>query len=233
MIMRYLTCSARIQLGETYPERGLVSMGATASELRSYMKMSFENIVFQERLSQFLNYKELDKISVKTFISTLKKHTPDGTKFTTKPSVATIFDWTTTLRNRTKGHGSTSKVNPKLVYALNTLLIEILIKFNEFNLEFSYASEIKGYPCKIKLLSGSLPKYDVLEREEFESSSFQKDNVLKMKIVGLKEFRECAQWFKVIDGRVYVYDGIDSSKNTIYWYNFLTSTRVGKELGEN
>ncbi len=233
MIMRYLSCSAMIQLGQVYPEKGLVSMGATASELRSYMNISFENIVFQEQLNQFLKYEELDKISVKTFISTLKKYTPDGTKFTTKPSVATIFDWTTTLRNRTKGHGSTSKVNPKLVYALNTLLIEILIKFHEFNLEFSYSSEIKGYRCKIKLLHGGLPKYEVVEREEFESSSFQKDNVLKMKIVGLKDFQECTQWFKVIDGRVHVYDGIDSSKNTIYWYNFLTSTRIGKKLGEN
>lgn len=226
MIMRYLSCLAKVQLGEEYPEKESVSMGATASELRSYCQMTFENSVFEDNLKQFLAFNELDSSSVKILISALRRYTPTGSKFNLKPSIAEVFDWITTLRNRTKGHGSTSKVDPLNVYALNKVLIEILIQFKVFNLMFSYFNEIRGYKCKIELKHGGLPHYEIVERQEFISQTFDTENTLKIHLNGMNNFKECTKWFQNIDGRIYLYDGIESSKNKIYWYNFLTSTRV-------
>lgn len=232
MVLRYLSCCAKIELGEGYPERGLVSMGATVSELRYYSKLTFDNSDFERGLSAFLSSKELDSSSIKVLISTLKQHSPAGTKFSPNPTVATLFDWITTLRNRTKGHGSTSKVDPRLVYALNTLMIELLIHLKHFNLKFSYASVIEGYHCEVRLNEGGLPNYKLITREEYNLQSFQRKNKLKISMVGLGEYKECLKWFKSINGRVYVFDGIDISKNKIYWYNFLTSTRVAEGIDQ-
>jgi hypothetical protein len=233
MIMRYLLCFAKLELSEEYPERGLVSMGATASELRSYSKQNFENGDFEGGLKAFLNSKELDGKSVKVLISTLKKYSPSGTKFQSNPTVAILFDWITTLRNRTKGHGSTSKVDPSLVYAMNTLLIELLIQFKAFKLKLFFASIIRGYPCKVELNEGGLAIYQVVSHEEYYLESFQRENTLRISMIGLREPKECTKWLKTIDGRVYVFDGIDVSKNKIYWYNFLTSTRIGEKIHQD
>lgn len=233
MIMRYLSCCTKIQLGEEYPERGLVSMGATVSELRSYSKLTFINSDFEQCFKGFLNSKDLDGTSVKVLISHLRHYSPSGTKFSSKPTVTNLFDWITTLRNRTKGHGSTSKVDPNLVYALNTLLIDLLIQFKVFNLKFSFASIIAEYPCKVQLNEGGLPNYRVLDQKEFDSEAFQRENTLKICMIGMNEHVECAKWFKTIEGRVYVFDGIDSPKNKIYWYNFLTSTRIGEKIDQD
>lgn len=233
MVMRYLSCCAKIELNEAYPERGLVSMGATASELRSYSKQFFENSEFEQCLKAFLNSKELDSDSVNVLRATLKKYSPSGTKFSSNPSVAILLDWITTLRNRTKGHGSTSKVDPDIVYALNTLLMELLIKLKSFSLKFTYASIIEGYPCEIELNEGGLPDYHIVSNDEYDLESFERRSGLKIGMIGLGEYKECTKWFKAIDGRVYVFDGIDSPKNKIYWYNFLTSTRVGETIDQD
>ncbi len=233
MVMRYLSCCAKLELSEEYPERSLVSMGATASELRSYNKQNFENRDFEECLKAFLNSKELDSDSVNVLRATLKKYSPSGTKFSSNPSVAILLDWITTLRNRTKGHGSTSKVDPDIVYALNTLLIELLIKLKSFSIKFTYASIIEGYPCEIVLNEGGLPDYHIVSNEEYDLESLERRSGLKIGMNGLSEYKECTKWFKAIDGRVYVFDGIDSPKNKIYWYNFLTSTRFGETIDQD
>ena len=226
MIIRYIDCIIKVNQNEEYLEQDLVSMGGSTNSLRIYNKLTLNNHEFGIQINDFFNYKDFDKSSIEVLILFMKRYVNQGIKYSSKPTTLNLFDWITTLRNRTKGHGSTSKIDYNLVYSLNVLLIELLVQFSKFNLQMKLINFIDKNLYSLEFGEGGLPKYQRINNRKKQDEI----NSLQIKHIGLKEFQNCNRWIKAEEGRIYIYDGVDQKKNKLYWYNFLTGKRHNTEI---
>ena len=213
--------------------------------------------ILKSKVIDYLDTVYMDDTNLEELISFLKNMNPNAkVKYSRKPTVIDLFGWLTYIRNKTRGHGTPSKVDYQFYICLEKVTLFLLSEISKQNFEVSIRTKLDDQEWTVDLSNGGLPVIvPVVAKLEknihlnplLSESDFKKykqrqleilenipDNGDEMYIkVGQDiqtEWWKCKDYFKVKNGVVYILNERTDSIES--WISFSTGKIMRPEISE-
>ena len=260
-MMRYLVgiCHAckfddtNSRVSNEYFDTKAISYGSCVDYLARFSKNNAQNLILEQKIISFLNHTYIDEENLKSLIVFLKLINPNK-KYSSKPSCIELNWWLVEVRNKTRGHGTPSKVPFDFYIALEKLVLFLLHEFNSMGLSFCYRCNLDntnwtfdlshgGYPAIVpceKNLSPEIHFNPLMNKEtvqqiienhyEITQKIPEHDGSvnLKVEVDGISEWYTCKEHFMIKDGILFLLN--QRNEKTENWISFSTGKILRPEI---
>jgi hypothetical protein len=137
-----------------------IAFGSCADFLARWKKTNSVNAtILGNRISNLLDVVYEDEENVESLISFIRLMNPGvSAKYSKKPTLMELSWWLVTIRNKTRGHGTPSKVDYKFYVCLEKTVLFMLAECSKLELNPSYISDVDGQKWTFNLSSGGYPE---------------------------------------------------------------------------
>ncbi len=260
-MMRYLVgiCHAckfddtNFRVSNDFFDTKAISYGICVDYLARFSKNSAQKFILEQKIIRFLNHTYTDEENLKSLVEFLKLINPNK-KYSSKPTCIELNWWLVEVRNKTRGHGTPSKVPFDFYIALEKLVLFLLHEFNSMGLSFCYRCNLDstnwtfdlshgGYPAIVPCEENISPeihfnplmnKETVLKIIENHYEITQKipehdgSVYLKVKEEGISEWYTCKEHFMIKDGILFLLN--QRNEKTENWISFSTGKILRPEI---
>jgi hypothetical protein len=198
-------------------------------------------------INSFLNVRYQDEENIVELIKFLKQLNPNKqVKYSRKPDMIELLKWIVFIRNKTRGHGTPSKVDYQFYLCLEKTILFILSSATEMKIKPCFRANFNEFNWTIDLSKGGLPvivpfveKFEdeihfnpYLEKNEIEEMKQRHyeilDNIkdqqsglfISISDGGRTEWWHCNNHFKINNGIVYVINSRSDENDS--WISFST-----------
>jgi hypothetical protein len=213
--------------------------------------------ILKSKVIDYLDTVYTDDKNVDELISFLKNMNPNAkVKYSRKPAVIDLFWWLTYIRNKTRGHGTPSKVDFQFYICLEKVTLFLLSEISKSNFEIAIRTRLDDQEWTVDLSKGGLPLIvpgvdnldknihlnPMLSENEFESykkrhldilENIPENDVelyLKVSHEGSVEWWKCKDYFKVMNGVVYILNQRTDVLES--WISFSTGRIMRPDISE-
>jgi len=233
------------QLNKYDYETKAISFGGALSYLSQFRKKHLPNSILEKRIQSYLAFQYTDVENIES----LRKYMIDlgwTERLTTKPDIELLFWWISNIRNKTRGHGTPSKVDFEFYVCIQKIILFVVHEFSRLGIEMYVRSNIEDQKWIINYSKGGLP---VLFPDEIEidrkvhfniympddeidsiinTATITKNNVpensqvpyIKLEENGKVEWWKCENHFFEKDGIIYLLNQRNEKKEN--WISFTT-----------
>jgi hypothetical protein len=209
------------------------------------------------RISAFLDVVYDDEKNVEELVKFIRIMNPGVTaKYSQKPTMLELCWWLVTIRNKTRGHGTPSKVDFNFYIALEKAVLFMLAELAALQLEPCYISEVDSVKWSFSLWNGGypdpVPLVDELQKNVHFNPMIEDAEIERMKLAhkrivtnipqgdqslylrvaddAMEEWWKCDNHFKVKDAIVHLLNQRDEKKES--WISFSTGRIMRPEISE-
>ena len=244
--------------GELFFNSEAISFGSCADFLSRWVNTSesFHSIL-GNRISAFLNSPYYDSENVEKLIGFIKKLNPNtSAKYSRKPNMLELSKWLVNIRNKTRGHGTPSKVDYDFYACLEKVILFMVSEISKIDIKPCLRTIFDNQEWTIDYSLGGLPGIvPVIENLSDEihfnprmnkgfvtnAKSFHKeilDNIpdgdenlyLRLAEGNQVEWWCCNDHFKVKSGIVHVLNQRDEKRES--WISFSTGKILRPDISE-
>jgi hypothetical protein len=235
-----------------------IAFGSCADFLARWKKKNTVNAtILGNRISNLLDVVYEDEENIETLISFIRLMNPGvSAKYSKKPTLMELSWWLVTVRNKTRGHGTPSKVDYKFYVCLEKAVLFMLAECSKLELNPCYIAEVDGQKWTFNLSSGGYPE-PVPVVEELQKGVHFNPMLEEVEIAQISENHrrimtnipegdeslfiyvtdgETHEWwrskrhFHINDGIVHLLNQRDEKKES--WISFSTGRIVRPEISE-
>ena len=152
------------QLNKYAYETKAISFGGALSYLSQFRKNHIPNSILEKRIQSYLAIQYADVENIES----LRKYMIDlgwTERLTTKPDIELLFWWISNIRNKTRGHGTPSKVDFEFYVCIQKIILFVVHEFSKLGIEMYVRACIEDQKWIINYSKGGLP---VLFPDEIE-----------------------------------------------------------------
>ena len=209
------------------------------------------------RISAFLDVVYEDEKNIEELVRFIRIMNPGvSAKYSQKPTMLELCWWLVTIRNKTRGHGTPSKVDFNFYIALEKTVLFMLAELAELQLEPCYIAEVDSIKWSFSLWNGGypdpVPLVDELQKNvhfnpmadnaEIELMTLAHNRIvayippgdeslyLRVADDGMEEWWKCDNHFNVKDAIVHLLNQRDEKKES--WISFSTGRIMRPEISE-
>lgn len=230
-----------------------ISYGSCVDFLARFSKNNPQNLILERKIICFLNHTYTDEENLKSLVGFLKLINPNK-KYSSKPSCIELNWWLVEVRNKTRGHGTPSKVPFDFYIALEKLVLFLLHEFNSMGLLFCYRNNLEDIKWTFDLSHGGYPAIvpceENLSPEIHFNPLMKKETVqhlienhyeinqkipehdgsvyLKVKEDDISEWYTCKEHFMIKDGILFLLN--QRNEKTENWISFSTGKILRPEI---
>jgi hypothetical protein len=236
-----------------------ISFGTCVDYLARWKKSDVNSTlsILETRIKNYLDINYIDYENIENLISFLKNLNPNAkVKHTHKPSVIDLLWWMVAIRNKTRGHGTPSKVDYQFYICLEKVTLFLLSEISKLNFAIAIRIKLEDQEWTIDLSKGGLPVIvpnvenleknihlnPMLSNNEFEKYRERQidilenipknDDQLYLKVTQDDNFEwwKCKDYFKVNNGIVYILNQRTDSVES--WISFSTGKIMRPEIAD-
>lgn len=260
-MMRYLVgiCHAckfddtNYKVSNEFFDTKAISYGSCVDYLARFSKNSAQKFILEQKIIRFLNHTYTDEENLKSLVEFLKLINPNK-KYSSKPTCIELNWWLVEVRNKTRGHGTPSKVPFDFYIALEKLVLFLLHEFNSMGLSFCYRCNLDNTNWTFDLSHGGYPAIvpceESLSPEIHFNPLMNKETVqqiidnhleiiqkipehdgsvyLKVKEEGISEWYTCKEHFMIKNGILFLLN--QRNEKTENWISFSTGKIFRPEI---
>lgn len=244
-----------INLGLNFDTKA-IAFGTCQNYLAQWKKIDNENIsILSTKIIDYLDTPYMDEKNVEDLVYFLKIINPSIKGFR-KPLIIDLFKALVEVRNKTRGHGTPSKVDYQFYVCLEKVTLFLLSEMSKLNFEIAIRTKLDNQEWTVDLSKGGLPVIvpvvsklekiihlnPMLNESEFEKYKIrhseilenipQNDDELYLKVSqdNQTEWWKCKDYFMVKNGIVYILNQRTDSKES--WISFSTGKIMRPEISE-
>ena len=226
-----------------------IAYGSCVDFLRRYSNQKDISNHIDSKIHTLLELKYNDIENIQAITTYLKMLNPNN-KVSRSPNFIELHSWLVEIRNKTRGHGTPSKVDFNFYIALEKVVLFMIAKFNNLDLKLVYKSDIGGDQWTFNMSMGGFPgivpdinkiepniHFNPFTSKDLVNSIIKTHNEIKDKIIGNNphpyfvfqtnhdnSWIPCDSFFKIIQGVVYILNGRQNEKES--WISFSTGKIV-------
>jgi hypothetical protein len=235
-----------------------IAFGSCADFLARWKKTNSENAtILGNRISKLIDVVYEDEGNVETLISFIRLMNPGvSTKYSKKPTLMELSWWLVTIRNKTRGHGTPSKVDYKFYVCLEKAVLFMLAECSKLELNPCYIADLDGQKWTFNLSSGGYPEpvpvVEELQKGVHFNPMLEDDEIVRISenhkrimtnipegddslFIYVTDGKNHEWWrskrhFLIKDGILHVLNQRDEKKES--WISFSTGRIVRPEISE-
>jgi hypothetical protein len=236
-----------------------ISFGTCIDYLARWKKKESDSsiTILDSKIKEYLDISYLDSENVDNLISFLKSMNPNAkVKYSRKPAIIDLMWWLVAIRNKTRGHGTPSKVDFQFYICLEKVTLFLLSEVSKLNFAPAIRTKIDDQEWTIDLSWGGLPVIvpvvndleksihlnPLLNEKEFEKykdrhfdilaniSENEEQLYLKVSQDDKFEWWRCKDYFKVKNGVVFILN--QRTDSTESWISFSTGKIMRPEISD-
>jgi len=237
-------------------EESTISYGSCIDFLSRWCNgLSSSNSILESKIYKYLDKKFTDDETIELFISFIRILNPGvNSKYSKNPSILELHKWLVLIRNKTRGHGTPSKVDFHFYVALEKVILFLLAEFADLNIYIFYTTSFEniswsvnlsrgGYPFAVPMVDNISPEthFNPLLPLEFSAAeiNFHKEcisligpdsNTLYLKVEkdSIYEYWRCSQLFKVQDSILFILNQRNDKNQS--WISFTTGRIIRPQI---
>ena len=230
-----------------YFDTKAISYGSSVDFLRRFINQyaDDETSISRVKIIKYLQIRYDDNQNIEKIIHFLKTLNPNR-KFTRKPDLIELHTWLVEVRNKTRGHGTPSKVNFEFYVAVEKIILFMVAEFANLNFKLYYKSRINdimwtfdmshgGFPGIVPLVNKLDKKVhfnpfmpdDMIEKltnNHYEINNYIFDEDCALYVIADStanmEWIKCESHFRVMDGILYILNSRNDKNES--WISFST-----------
>jgi hypothetical protein len=244
--------------GNMQLDTNAIAFGSCTNFLARWKKScATSETILGERISSLLDVVYDDAENVEALIKYIRMMNQGvTTKYSRKPTLLELSMWLVTVRNKTRGHGTPSKVDYGFYVCLEKAVLFMLAECAKIEINPCYIADVDGQKWTFYLASGGYPEHvpivdqlrkgvhfnPLLENERIEElitnhrrildNISEGDESLYLYVTDGEKFEwwRCCEHFKVKDAIVHLLNERNDKKES--WISFSTGRILRPEISE-